>query len=112
MHKPRPLSAAQREFWNQLRDYIHQNEAWVTSEPHVPLIRFEWLPLSSLPDLMRNRGYDVVGAGCAKGFRLQPKPSSKREKQCRRAAARFPFTALGALYARTFTKWSSRFREM
>lgn len=28
------------------------------------------------------------------------------------AVARFPFAALGALYARTRTKWSSRLRDM
>jgi hypothetical protein len=71
MHpKPRPFGHAERKFWDRLRDYIHQNDAWVTSEPHVNIVRFECLPASSLPGLLRGRGYEVVSAGS--GERLLP----------------------------------------
>jgi hypothetical protein len=68
--KSQGFTDKQREFWSELRDYIHFNQAWVTSEPHTALVRFECLPGSILPDLMRRRGYDVHSAGT--GERLLP----------------------------------------
>jgi hypothetical protein len=68
--KPKAFSEAERKFWDRLRDYIHQSGGWITSEPHTDPIRFECLPASSLPELLRGRGYDVVGAGS--GERLLP----------------------------------------
>ena len=68
--KPIGFDVKEQEFCNELRDYIHRNEAFVTSEPHTNTIRFECLPQSSLPQLLDSRGFDVVNAGTA--TRLMP----------------------------------------
>ena len=68
--KPKAFGQAERKFWDRLRDFIHEGGGWITSEPHTSLVRFECLPASSLPELLRSRGYDVVSAGS--GERLLP----------------------------------------
>jgi hypothetical protein len=57
----------QREFWKTLVDYIRQNNGAVVSSPNdVDYIRFEILPeFSTLSELLRSRGYDVVNVGTA-----------------------------------------------
>jgi hypothetical protein len=70
MLKPKAFSPRQREFWNQIRDFIHDGGGWITSEPHTSLVRFEAMPGSNLPELLSSRGYDVIGAGS--GERLLP----------------------------------------
>jgi hypothetical protein len=68
--KPKGFFLKEKEFWNELRDYIHRNEAHVTSEPHTAVVRFECLPQSSLPQLLDAGGFDIVGG--VTGERLWP----------------------------------------
>jgi len=68
--KPKAFDPEERAYWDELKDYIHGNDAFVTSEPHTNVIRFECLPDSSLPQLLDARGFDVIGAGT--GERLLP----------------------------------------
>jgi hypothetical protein len=68
--KKTALSQAERKFWDRLRDFIHEGGAWITSEPHTNPIRFECMAGSEIPEDLRARGYDVVGAGS--GERLLP----------------------------------------
>jgi hypothetical protein len=68
--KPKAFSQAERKFWDRLRDFIHDGGGWITSEPHTASIRFECCPESDLPELLRARNYDVLGAGS--GERLLP----------------------------------------
>jgi chaperone required for assembly of F1-ATPase len=84
--KPKAFSERQREFWNQLRDWVHQNEGWIVSEPHTPLIRFECRAESELPQLLRAKGYDLNSAGTNE--RLMPVTELVREHGCIRRVAR------------------------
>jgi hypothetical protein len=71
MHpKPRPFGQAERKFWDRLRDFIHEGRGWITSEPHTNPIRFECMAGSEIPEDLRARGYEVIGAGS--GERLLP----------------------------------------
>src|SRR5207245_7353507 len=65
--KPQAFDPKERAYWGA---YIEANDGFTTSEPHTSTIRFESLPLSSLPDLLRSRGFDVINAGT--GERLLP----------------------------------------
>jgi hypothetical protein len=86
MHKPRPFSEAQREFWGALNDYIRENEGFTVSEPHTALIRFECLPESHLPELLKSKGYIVCSAGA--NSRLMPVVESVREHGSTREVVR------------------------
>ena len=68
--KSKAFGQAERKFWLRLRDFIHEHEGWITSEPFTSPVRFECMAGSEIPEDLRARGYDVVGAGS--GERLLP----------------------------------------
>jgi hypothetical protein len=57
------LIAARKQRHAALNTYITEHGGWLTSIPGDPLMRFEAVPDSTLPDDLRGKGYIVSPAG-------------------------------------------------
>jgi hypothetical protein len=73
---PKGFGEKERKFWGFLRDYITDNEGFITSQPNTSPIRFECWPDSILPQLLNSMGFTVTGAGTAE--RLMPISETRR----------------------------------
>jgi ABC-type taurine transport system substrate-binding protein len=60
----------QKILWDALASYVRRHNGWVVSQPDVSPIRFECAPTATLPEILRQQGYEVREAGTAE--RLLP----------------------------------------
>lgn len=61
---------ARKKLFDELAKFIARRNGWITSIPGAAVVRFECLPLSTLPDELRELGNDVIEEG--EGERILP----------------------------------------
>jgi hypothetical protein len=76
MLKYRGFTKKDQELWEFLNQYITDNEGWLVSRPELHTLTFQCRLDSTLPELLRSAGYDVVNAGTAE--RLLPSVIDER----------------------------------